>query len=238
MASVSEILARLNLNRRNLDNLSTSQLETVFSDLKVREISLLCRVSRKFNELCKDESFWRNRVLNNYGIDKKYGNTWRETAKNMDEINMINLNGVWIDGRTYREILDDAVQNGADVIRGLPEHYLLRYVDNNEDDASFIQFELQDEKALQDFADTELDRSYTDDELSDILLINSVEINIIYTAVRTYGGVKGRLPGDAHDTIAQVTQSYEFLRAMIDPILYVMQFSSFQRNKLDIPFKE
>ena len=238
MTTVSEILARLNLSRRNLDNLSTSQLETVFSDLKAREISLLCGVSRKFNELCKDESFWRNRVLNNHGIDKKYGSTWRETAKNMDEINMINLNGVWIDGRTYREILDDALQNGADVIRGLPEHHLLPYVDNNEDDASYLQLELQDEKALQDFADTELDRPYTDDELSDILLINSIEINIIYTAVRTYEGVRGHLPGDAPNNVSQVTQSYEFLREMIDPILYVMQYSSFERDKLDVPFKD
>nr|QBK93246.1 MAG: F-box-like family protein [Pithovirus LCPAC403] len=236
MASVNEILARLNLNKRNLDNLSTSQLETVFLDLKVREISLLCRVSRKFNELCKDESFWRNRVLNNHGIDKKYGSTWRKTAKNMDEINMINLNKRWIDGRTYREILNDAVRNGANVIKGLPEQHLLPYVNNNEEDAAFIIFEVYDEKELQDFADI-ADKSYTDDELSDILLANSVEINIIYTAVRTYEGVNKHLPGECN-TFVHKTLSYEFLREMIDPILYVIQFSSFPRNKLDIPFKK
>nr|QBK93245.1 MAG: F-box-like family protein [Pithovirus LCPAC403] len=195
MTTVSEILARLNLSRRNLDNLSTSQLETVFSDLKAREISLLCVVSRKFNELCKDESFWRNRVLNNHGIDKKYGSTWRETAKNMDEINMINLNGVWIDGRTYREILDDTLQNGINVLRGLPTKYLLPRVNNDELDADSMREEHHDEKALQVFANSHLDRLYTNGEIDDILLINSREIDVIYSAVRAYEGEFGYLPG-------------------------------------------
>ncbi len=82
MSSVNEIFAKLRLAEKDLDKLSTSQLETVFSDLTSKEISSLCRVNRKFNTLCKDESFWRNRVLNNHGIEKKYGDTWRETAKN------------------------------------------------------------------------------------------------------------------------------------------------------------
>nr|QBK94064.1 MAG: F-box-like family protein [Pithovirus LCPAC406] len=232
MTSVSEILARLNLNVRNLDNLSTSQLETVFSDLKVKEISLLCRVSRKFNELCKDESFWRNRVFNNHGIDKKYGSTWRETARNMDEINMINLNGVWIDGRTYRKILDDALQNGSDVIADLQEQHLLPYFDDSHHDVDYILLSVHDEEEIQNFNEDSYDEQFTDDEMDDILFIKSREMDVIYTAIRTYEGVRGRLPGDVPGNIVQVTQSYEFLREMIDPILYVMQFSSFPRDKL------
>nr|QBK93247.1 MAG: F-box family protein [Pithovirus LCPAC403] len=238
MTTVSEILAMLNLNRRDLNNVSLSQLETIFNDLTVKEISILCAVNRRFNTVCENESFWRNKISRDYGIHKKYGDTWRKTARNMDKINMINLDGVWFDGRTYRKILDDALQNGVDVFRGLQEQYLLPYVDNDEDDALFIIFEVNDEKTLQNFANTFLDRPYTDDELDDILLINSVEIKVIYSAVRAYEGVKGRLPGDVLGTVSQATQSYEFLREMIDPILYVMQFSSFPRNKLDVPYKE
>ena len=233
MSSVDAILEELHLRRRDLNNLSTSQLETIFTNLTSKEIALLCRVSSKFDKLCKDESYWKNRVLNRHGIEKKYGDTWRETARKMDEIKMINLNIEWIDGRTYKEILDDALQNGADVLQELPIYYLLSLTDNNDDDASYIRLELHDEKALQDFADTFLDRPYEQNEIDDILLINSREINVIYTAVRIYKGVRGRLPGDAANNVAQVTQSYEFLREMIDPMIYVMQFSSFPNNMLD-----
>ncbi len=35
----------------------------------------LCRINRRFNEVCKKESMWRRKVKNDYGIDKKYGKT-------------------------------------------------------------------------------------------------------------------------------------------------------------------
>ncbi len=70
MASVSEILARLNLNKRDLNNISLSQLKTIFKDFTVKEISKLCVVNKRFNTLCKDESFWRNKVFDDYGIRK------------------------------------------------------------------------------------------------------------------------------------------------------------------------
>nr|QBK93992.1 MAG: F-box family protein [Pithovirus LCPAC406] len=116
---MNEILAKLRLERQDLNRISSSQLRSVFSDLTVKEISILCGVSKKFNTICKEESFWRTKVLDNYGIEKKYGDTWRQTAINMDKVNMINLGDKWIDGRTYREILGDTVQNGAFTILDL-----------------------------------------------------------------------------------------------------------------------
>ncbi len=159
--------------------------------------------------------------------------THGEKQPKMDEINMINLNNKWIDGRTYKEILNDALQNGADVLTGLPVDYLIPLVGDNEEDAEYVRFELHDEKALQDFADAFFERPFTDNEIDDILLANSREIHVIYTAVLIYQGVRGRLPGDVDGMVAQVTQSYEFLREMIDPILYVMQFSSFPYDRLN-----
>ena len=78
VVSVDEILERLRLKRKDLNNLSTSQLKTIFLNLTIKEISSLCRVSRKFNRVCEDESFWKIKVADAYGIEKKYGSTWRE----------------------------------------------------------------------------------------------------------------------------------------------------------------
>nr|QBK92604.1 MAG: F-box family protein [Pithovirus LCPAC401] len=235
MASVSEILARFNLSRRDLNNVSLSQLRTIFQDLTIKEISKLCTVNKRFNTLCKDESFWRNKASDDYGIHKKYGNTWRQTARNMDKVNMINMNGVWIDGRTYKEILDDALQNGSSIIPELQKQYLLLYVDNYDD--HFLQ-ELQfdatnDDIRLNFISNAVLGRDYTDDELNDIYYIKNREINVLYAAVFTYNGMGLYLPGKPiFSTVGTALPSYEFIREMIDPILYVMQFSSFSDDRL------
>ena len=243
MSSVNEILARLNLNKRDLNNISISQLRTIFQDLTVKEISTLCAVSRRFNTLCKDESFWRRKVSDDYGIHKKYGDTWRQTAINMDKVNMINLNGAWINGRTYRKILDDALQNAADplqhgasVVTELQTPYLLPYAGDFKEDMHELQFELEnDDIQLQIFANRILGRDYTEDELNDIYYIKSREMNVIYATVRTYRGEQGmHLPGHTITNIIVGTclPNYDFLLEMIDPILYVMQFSSFSDDKL------
>nr|QBK92755.1 MAG: F-box-like family protein [Pithovirus LCPAC401] len=233
MASINETLAKLNLGIRDLDNLSLAQLETVFKDLTVREISALCEVSRRFNSICSDESFWRNKVSDDYGIHRKCGDTWRKTARNMYKINMINLNTKWIDGRTYEEILDDALQNGADCIKGLPEKHLLPYANNDEEDAYFLRYSIgHNENAIQDFAHQTYNKTYSNEAINNILLINSDEINVIYTSVSAYEGINKHLPGKCYDFIHN-TLSYEFLRKMIDPILYVMQFSSFPNSEID-----
>nr|QBK93883.1 MAG: F-box-like family protein [Pithovirus LCPAC406] len=236
MSSVNEILAKLNIRRKDLNNLSTTQLETIFSNLTSKEISLLCRVNRKFNTLCKYESYWKNRVRNRHGIRKMYGDTWRETAKIMDEFNMINMDTVWLDGRTYWEILDDALENGHNILEGLQVKYLLPYVNDNKEDAEHLRGDIRgDKEEIQFFGKNVNGKLYTDDELDNISLINSWDLDVIYTAVLIYGplnvGVYEFLPGGGIDT---ASQSYESLRKMIDPILYVMQFSSVSPSGLEI----
>ena len=224
MTSVSEILARLNLNKRDLNNISLSQLRTIFQDLTVKEISLLCTVNRRFNTVCKDESFWRNKVSDDYGIHKKYGDTWRQTAITMDKVDMINLGAKWIDGRTYMEILNDALQNGASSVHEAQLRYLVDYVDNQYN-ADYILLELHDEKSIQNFAYDEFGEQFTDDDLDDIVYIKNREMNIIYATVLTYRGAGLYLLGDT-------TTGDAFLRKMIDTIIYVMQFSSFSAERL------
>nr|QBK92601.1 MAG: F-box family protein [Pithovirus LCPAC401] len=232
MTSVSEILTRLNLNRRDLNNISLSQLRTIFKDLTVKEISKLCAVSRKFNSICEDESLWRNKASDDYGIHKKYGNTWRQTARNMDKVNMINLGAKWIDGSTYMKILNNALQNGARSVINKQEQYLFYFANNSTSYVDDLQWNIENNDIqLQIFANEVLGRDYTEEELNDIYYIKNREIDIIYVAVLTYKGMRGGLylPGGktADIDINTVLPSYDFLRDMIDPILYIMQFSSF-----------
>ena len=233
MASVSEILSRLNLSSRDLNNISLSQLKTIFRDLTVKEIATLCTVSKRFNTLCKNESFWRNKVFDDYGIEKKYGDTWRQTAINMDKVDMINLGAKWIDGRTYMEILDDALKNGADVITDLQLEYLRSWFDNKRD-SEYMLSRLDDEKQIQSFSEIYEDTFQTDDGTHSIFLIKSSEIDVIYATVLTYKGKGLYLPGDTitDTTTGDSLLSYDFLRKMIDPIIYVMQFSSFSPERL------
>ena len=229
VASVNEILAKLRLERRDLNNLSTSQLETIFLDLTVKEISLLCRINRKFNTVCKDESFWRIKVLNDYGVGKKYGDTiasqssaagatWRQTAITMDKNNMINLNDVWINGRTYKQILDEALQQEyrLDFFEDLQEKYLLPYADNSEEDVLRLldRYSDYDDGKLQRFANDVLGRDYTEDELNDIFYIKNREIKVIYSAVSSY---------ETNETAGA---------GYLDPIFHVMYNSSTPEHRL------
>ncbi len=245
MSSVDEILEKLHFRIQDLNVLPLSQLQDIFLNLDVKEILKLCEVNQKFNSVC-DENFWRIKVLNNYGIEKKYGDTWKETAIVMNKVNMINLGTKWSDGRTYGKILDDILRDGdiADTVLDLQYQYILRLMDNEDNEnnktyAKFIQISLNDEKALQDFADNCSERPYTASEVDAILLANSREMKVIYAAVLTYRGETPckYLPGGTirNDvTTGFSLQSYEFLRKMIDPMIYVMQFSSFSSDRLDL----
>nr|QBK93699.1 MAG: F-box family protein [Pithovirus LCPAC406] len=153
----------------------------------------------------------------------------------MDKIYMINMNGVWVDGRTYREILNDVLQNGVDVVTDLQAQYLLPYANDSKEEVNYLQqqYSINDDDDLQDFAELALGRYYTDDELNDIYYIRNREMDVIYATIRTYKGAGLYLPGDTiTDTSKTSLPSYEFIRDMIDPIFYVMQFSSFDQDKL------
>ena len=61
-------------------------------------------------------------------------------------------------------------------------------------------------------------------------------MNVIFATVLTLKGEKGiYLPGHTLTSVIDYTvlPSYEFIRDMIDPIFYVMQFSSFTERRLD-----
>nr|QBK93967.1 MAG: F-box-like protein [Pithovirus LCPAC406] len=106
MNTVNEILGRIHLKEESLGNLPPDVIQEIFLDLSVEEIMKLCRSSIAFNIVCERESFWQTKVWTDFGIEKKYWDTWRKTAENLFKIKMINLNKKWINGMTYREIID------------------------------------------------------------------------------------------------------------------------------------
>nr|QBK93968.1 MAG: F-box-like protein [Pithovirus LCPAC406] len=106
MDTISEILERVHLKEESLGNLPPDVIQEIFLDLSVEEIMKLCRSNVAFNIVCERESFWQTKVWTDFGIEKKYWDTWRKTAENLFKMKMINLNKKWINGMTYREIID------------------------------------------------------------------------------------------------------------------------------------
>nr|QBK92481.1 MAG: F-box-like protein [Pithovirus LCPAC401] len=106
MDTVSEIFERIHLKEESLGNLPPDVIQEIFLDLSVEEIMKLCRSNVAFNIVCERESFWQTKVWTDFGIEKKYWDTWRKTAENLFKIKMINLNKKWVNGMTYREIID------------------------------------------------------------------------------------------------------------------------------------
>ena len=109
MASVNEIIKRLRLKK----NLSSTEIQEILFDLNTNEISILCRTDKRFDAVCQRESFWKNRVTSQYGVDDPIlGKTWRDTARIFFQSNMINLGKEWINGMTYKELIEEAYDRG------------------------------------------------------------------------------------------------------------------------------
>ncbi len=53
MYSVSEILERVRLKRKDINTLSTTEIQEILLNLNMREISVLCRLSTRFENVCK-----------------------------------------------------------------------------------------------------------------------------------------------------------------------------------------
>ena len=183
-SSVNEILAKLRLERQDLNRLSSSQLRTIFIDLTVKEISLFCRINKRFNTICEDESFWRIKVLNDYGIEERYAVTWKQTAITMSIHNMINLNDKWINGRTYKEILNEALQQeyGPEFILDLQKLYLLPYANNSANGVWDLE-RCSDDEHCQEVANVMFGRDYTENELNNIFYIKNRQMTILHNAI-------------------------------------------------------
>ena len=155
--SVEEILTKLRFNYQDLNELPIVQLKDILANLTVKEILLLCTTNKKFNAACKEESFWKNKVFSDYGIEKKYGTTWKETAQRMSQINMINMNKKWIDGQTYKELFDMAIREITDELNVISMTEIEKFIKDIPHFCSFEYENLRDEKEFQDYYEQNLD---------------------------------------------------------------------------------
>nr|QBK92818.1 MAG: uncharacterized protein LCPAC401_04560 [Pithovirus LCPAC401] len=110
--SIEELLEVFGIS--NLSNLGSDVIVKYFDDISVKEVMKLCRVNKQFNTVCEKDSMWRRKVERDYGIKRKYGKTWKDTAQFLFEYNMINLNQEWINGKTYKELFDESLESKSD----------------------------------------------------------------------------------------------------------------------------
>nr|QBK93273.1 MAG: uncharacterized protein LCPAC403_04070 [Pithovirus LCPAC403] len=246
--SVSEILAKIRLRKEDLNNLSLSLIQELFLELTPADISKLCVVSRHFNSFCNREPLWQNKVWADYGVNKKYEETWRKTANNMFIVGMINLNKKWINGRTYNKILETALNEGKDgatYLHDVQIDAVMDYMDYDIDDAgylSFFPYEHNSENIRAFFTDEEYKE--VDETIENMKIILSKEFAIIASVITILSRKYPLLPAapTRHPTRTHYNPPpalTSIISKMIDPIPYIMQACAYVKNgQNDIIYKE
>ncbi len=233
--TVEDILRQRRMNITDLESSGDNTIREILFLINPVEISKLCATSRKFNRICTDVSFWRMKVKRDYGIQRMYGSTWKETAINLFKVNMINLDKKWIDERTYAEIVKEALiqKDSSKYLEELqyghyPEHMPWICIYNG------IIFNPNEE--MQDQIANQMNRDFTDEEIETLEKVFTSEFAIIY---RAFFEIKDSiviplsrqqyLEDNIHfdGTLAQILQPF------IDVYPYIMLFSSMQDDELN-----
>ena len=224
MTSVNDILEQLELKTEDLNNLTPTLIQKIFSVLTVIEISLLCGTSKKFNTICKRESLWKNKILDSYGVRKKYGKTWRETAKNMSQVNMIDLDEEWINGETYNEILNKSLERD-DILEYIDEIRLNALIELfGEENKSKINFTLHELTG-----ESEVQLHIEDEEYPTLDIIFNEQTKIIHLSLFNLSRNELSLFSKQNDLfIGRFSVAH-----LIDPIIYIMHYSTFKKSDLD-----
>ncbi len=64
-----------------MEGTSSDSLQMILGYLNVKEIWKVCHTSHHVNRVCRLESFWKSKLLIEYGLTKKKDNTWRDSVK-------------------------------------------------------------------------------------------------------------------------------------------------------------
>ena len=64
--SVDEILESLHIQEKDLKFLGPDIVQKIFLELNIREIAKLCGTSKMFNDMCKREALWENKIWTEY----------------------------------------------------------------------------------------------------------------------------------------------------------------------------
>ena len=233
----------------DLNTVSSDLIQEILLYLTVEEISALCRLGISFNTACQRECLWKSKVWIDYGMKKMYGKTWKETAKNLSDARMINLNKKWYNDKTYNQILDESIEEGK---------YGWPYVNNLRKDAlndvlgkkymenGYWSYVLP--KHVVHFSDNQKslltygpnsksinrDMKYSLDDLENILTKELLIIQAVAFINQQWNGI---LPGSSTSPFEQ-SEEDPYLPPKFYPIvlfdfnLYVIQFSSYTINML------
>nr|QBK92628.1 MAG: uncharacterized protein LCPAC401_02660 [Pithovirus LCPAC401] len=192
MASVNEILNRLRLKK----DLSSTEIQEILSDLNTDEIAILCRTDKRFDTVCQRESFWKNRVTSQYGVDNPIlGKTWRDTARIFFQSNMIDLGKEWVNGMTYKELIEEAYDRGYEslmYLNHLKNEKLSEILEMKIDSLNF-SFYIEDEGTVAEFI---MDMLENDDERFKLTqTVLTKELGVIAAAVAIRYFSYPELPG-------------------------------------------
>ncbi len=103
---------------KDITELPTDLLEKTLLNLNITEINKICRTNERVKSTCDDESFWKRKVMADFGIERKIKATWRLTAKTFVQMKVMNLNDTFVNGQTYKEIFDDTLDAKDEVEYG------------------------------------------------------------------------------------------------------------------------
>nr|QBK92872.1 MAG: uncharacterized protein LCPAC403_00060 [Pithovirus LCPAC403] len=197
MSSVEEILKRVRLKKE----ISSTEIEEILLDINTNEISILCRTDKRFNTVCKRESFWRNRVTSHYGVDNPIlGKTWKDTARIFFQADMINLGKEWVNGMTYKELIEESYYRGSEsllYLHHLKDKMIDEVLESKNNSTTVFYFET--DHVFNIMADNLVERNITtlsDDELVEkIKPILTKELGVIAAAVAIRYFSYPELPG-------------------------------------------
>nr|QBK92763.1 MAG: uncharacterized protein LCPAC401_04010 [Pithovirus LCPAC401] len=233
--TVEDILRQRRMNITDLESSGDNTIREILLLINPVEISRLCATSRKFNRICTDVSFWRVKVKQDYGIEKKYGTTWKETAVSLFKVNMINLNNRWINGSTYVEMVKEIVKkkDSAGYMGRLQYEY---YPEDISREVLFTGKIFIPNGDIQNDIINQMDRDLTNEEIETLKNVFTSEFAIIYRAFfeieRSYS-----IPLSREAYFDDTTQFGGHLAYILQPFIdvypYIMLFSSLSSHELN-----
>nr|QBK93731.1 MAG: uncharacterized protein LCPAC406_00450 [Pithovirus LCPAC406] len=191
MVSVNEILRIVRLKK----DLSSTEIQEILSDLNTDEIAILCRIDKRFDTVCQRESFWKNRLISQYGVDDPIlGKTWRDTARIFFQSNMINLGKKWVNGMTYKELIEEAYDRGYESLMYLNHLKKEKFSEILEVKIDpLTEFYIEDNGIASEFIMDMLENNYEKFLLAQTVLTK--ELGVIAAAVATRYFSYPELPG-------------------------------------------
>nr|QBK93133.1 MAG: F-box-like family protein [Pithovirus LCPAC403] len=227
MNTVDEILQRVQLKRQDLNEITPSLVQDIFTNLSVGEISRLCLLSRKFNDVCEKEALWEIKVWIDYGIEKRYSQegiqddsvSWRKTAKMLYRVGMIDFGKRWVNGMTYKEIANKEIKVDGYIyiIMEMADRRVEELVGEEIKEGDEMKTMYYNENYLQCWSQSVLNRKFTNHELGELKKIFTEEIAVLdhFNVESLAGGIN--CPSYDYDIVTGIIslgslQEYDYIQ--------------------------